>query len=94
MMQVLPIVIGANVEFSFVLGWMIVLEPIVMRCVPISCALSAIVRDDDSCVGGFGAEGTVEGRFDDDILTLRCLPVPQKAPVDLCQTFSRVVLSF
>lgn len=68
MIHVLPIVMGANVELNFVRGWMTVFDPREMRCVPVSWALSAMVSVEESCVGGFGAAGVIDGRFEDDIV--------------------------
>jgi hypothetical protein len=36
-----------------------------MRCVPVSEACSAMVREDAREVGGFGGAGIVEARLDD-----------------------------
>ena len=68
MMQLLPILMGAKVELSLVRGWTMVLDPRVMRCVPVREALSAITSVDARDVGGLGAAGIVEALFEDDIL--------------------------
>jgi len=48
-------------------GWITVLGPRVMRCVPVKEAFSAITRVDATEVGGLGAEGIVGARLEDDI---------------------------
>lgn len=57
MIQVLPIVIGAYAEFSFDRGWTTVFDPRVMSLVPVKEACSAMTREDEREVGGFGAGG-------------------------------------
>jgi len=68
MMQLLPTVIGAYVELNFVLGWATVLDPRVMRCVPVRDAFSAITTEEARLVGGLGPVGMVDARLEDDIL--------------------------
>lgn len=41
------------------------LEPRVIRCVPVREACSAMVREDAREVGGLGGAGIVEARLDD-----------------------------
>lgn len=67
-MQLLPTVIGAYVEFNFVRGWITALEPSVMRFVPVRDAFSAMTRVDARDVGVLGPEGILETRLDDDIV--------------------------
>lgn len=64
----LPTLMGAKVELSFVRGWTIVPLPRVMRCVPAREALSPITSVDAREVGGLGVAGSVEALFEDDIL--------------------------
>lgn len=66
----LPIVMVAWVELNFVRGWMMVLDPMVMRRPPVSEALSAMTREEESDVGDLGPEGMTEERFEDDILSV------------------------
>lgn len=68
MIQVLPIVIGANAELSFDRGWTTVFEPNVMSLVPVREACSATTREEDREVGGLGAGGSMEARLLDILL--------------------------
>jgi len=65
MMQLLPTVMDAKVEISFVRGWMAVFAPRAIRWVPVREACSAIMRDEASVVGGLGGGGIMEARLDD-----------------------------
>lgn len=69
--QLLPIVTGAYVEFNLLRGWITVFPPRVMRQVPVKDAWSAMIRVDAREVGGLGAVGIVEVRLEDDILVVR-----------------------
>jgi len=44
-----------------------VLDPRDMRFVPVRAACSEMTREDESAVGGFGAKGIVEARFEEDM---------------------------
>jgi len=70
MMQLVPIVIGACAEDNLVRGCITVLEPILMGCVPVRDAFSAITRLEEREVGGLGAGGIVEVRLLEDIVLL------------------------
>jgi len=69
-MQLFRTVTGAKVEFIFVRGWTTVFDPRVMRCVPVKEACSAMTREDERDVGGLGAGGMVDCRFEEDILVV------------------------
>ena len=72
-MQLIRTVTGAKVEFIFVRGWTTVFDPRVMRCVPVNEACSAMTREDERDVGGLGAGGIVDCRFEEDILVDRMI---------------------
>jgi hypothetical protein len=65
MIQLLPTVMVAWAELNFARGWTTVLDPRVMRCVPVREACSAMIRDDARDVGGLGGAGMVEARLED-----------------------------
>ena len=46
------------------------LDPRVMRCVPVRDAFSAITSEEARLVGGLGPEGMVDARLEDDILMI------------------------
>lgn len=74
MIQLLPIVMGAKVEFSLVRGCITLCGPTDMGCVPVKEALSAMTMLGAQEKGGFGA-GMMETRFEDAIMPLPFVPI-------------------
>ncbi len=54
MIQPAPMVTGPYVEMILQRGWITVLLPIMMRCVPVKDALSEMTALDEMVVGGLG----------------------------------------
>lgn len=54
-------------------GWIAVLGPRAMRCVPVREAESAIMRVEERVVGGLGAGGAMEARLDAILKAICCM---------------------